>query len=191
MAFAGSRRKLSRQIERERERERESRMRPRIGVPIGNLTSQLFANAYMNEFDQFVKHDLGVRYYSRYTDDFAIVSENKEYLEDLLPKIEDFLGNNLALKIHPKKIAFIPFRRGVDFLGCVLFPKYRKLRTKTKRRMFKKLDMRVRDYEAGKISKGAVVQSLQSYLGVLSHVNGYRLREELLNQYGFLLDRSD
>jgi hypothetical protein len=141
----------------------------------------------MNAFDQFMKHDLSVRYYSRYTDDFAIVSENKEYLEKLLPKIENFLHANLALHIHPKKIALIPFQRGVDFLGCVIFPKYRVLRPKTKRRMLKKLAMKARDYELGKIDKSSIAQSLRSYLGVLSHVNGHGLSEELLNRFHFFL----
>ena len=77
-----------------RERERESTFPARKGVPIGNLTSQIFANVYMNVFDQFVKHDLKVKYYARYTDDFAIISDNKNYLKELLVPIKLFLQEN-------------------------------------------------------------------------------------------------
>ncbi len=89
------------------ERERESFSTPVVkgrGIPIGNLTSQLFANIYLNEFDQFVKHELKVKYYCRYTDDFVIVSSNAKYLQKLLPPIQEFLENNLKLKLHPNKV---------------------------------------------------------------------------------------
>src|SRR5579859_5123331 len=74
------------------------------GLPIGNLTSQLFANVYMNEFDQFVKHKLKIKHYVRYTDDFIVVSNSLNYLKALLPKMREFLANNLTLELHPNKI---------------------------------------------------------------------------------------
>jgi len=147
--------------------------RKSIGIPIGNLTSQLFANVYMNELDQFVKHVLRVKYYVRYTDDFAVVSDDREYLEKLLPPISKFLENKLALNPHPNKITLRPICQGVDFLGYVIFSKYRLLRTKTKHRILRK------------IWEGVGEQSLQSYLGVLSHANTYQLREEVLNRFYF------
>ncbi len=155
----------------------------RRGIPIGNLTSQLFANVYMNELDQFMKHVLKVKYYIRYTDDFAVVAGDKKYLEELLPLISKFLENKLALKLHPNKTIFLSICQGVDFLGYVIFPKHRLIRLQTKHRMFKKLEKLMEEYKAGNITKLNFEQSLQSYLGVLSHADTHTIREELLNKF--------
>ncbi|MBI4992070.1 MAG: RNA-directed DNA polymerase [Candidatus Harrisonbacteria bacterium] len=170
----------------ERERERESRIAAQ-GIPIGNLTSQLFANIYMNEFDQFMKHRLKVKYYIRYTDDFVIVSKNQDYLEKFLPQINEFLETKLALELHPKKIIIRKLHQGIDFLGHVIFPKYRLIRIKTKHRIFTKIRKRIKEYNLGYITKITLEQSLQSYLGALSHANTYELRERLLNEVWFSL----
>ena len=90
-------------------------------MPLGNLTSQFFANIYLNEFDQFVKHNLKVKYYIRYADDFVILSEDKKYLEDLILKINNFLKNSLKLQMHPDKVFIKTLSSGVDFLGWVNF----------------------------------------------------------------------
>ncbi len=172
-------------------RGRERAIRPTAeyihGIPIGNLTSQLFANIYMNEFDQFVKHKLKVKYYCRYTDDFVIVSDNTEYLQKLLPAIQEFLENNLKLKLHPNKVSIRKVRRGIDFLGYVILPHRRQLRTKTKKRIFKKLKRRVTEFKSGLIDDTTLKQSLNSFLGVLSHADTYELKQKLLNQYWFWL----
>ncbi len=159
----------------------------RQGLPIGNLTSQLFANIYMDKLDQFMKQDLRVHYYARYTDDFVIVSTDKEYLKGLVEPIRNFLGDMLRLKIHPKKISIRACHKGIDYLGYVAFPHYRILRNATKRRIFRKLKERIVAYRNGAISEGSLSQSLQSYLGVLSHANAYHLTEDLKNQYWFWL----
>jgi hypothetical protein len=137
----------------------------------------------MNEFDQFIKHTLKVKNYVRYTDDFAIVADDRTYLEDLLPHIRDFLAAELTLELHPKKITIRPFSQGMDFLGHILFPEYRLIRTKTERRMFRNLKRRFSAYEAGQITKTTFEQSLQSYLGTLSHADTYEIREKLLHRY--------
>lgn len=139
----------------------------------------------MNEFDRFVKHDLRVKNYARYTDDFIMASEKREYLEKLLPSIVDFLKKKLSLTLHPRKVIIRKFHQGIDFLGYVIFPKYRLLRTKTRRRIFKKIRWRIREYNSGNISENTLNQSLQSYLGVLSHANSYKLSEELKNEFWF------
>jgi len=167
-------------LQRERERERE-----KCGLPIGNLTSQIFANIYLNELDQFIKHKLKIRHYARYTDDFIVVDGDQEYLSSLIPKIENFLERELALKLHPHKVSIRKFSYGIDFLGYVIFPKYRLLRTKTKRRIFKKLRQRIKEYQSDQITKETLNQSLQSYLGVLSHADTYKLTNELKNMYWF------
>lgn len=141
------------------------------GMPIGNLTSQIFANIYMNELDQFIKHQLDIKYYLRYADDFVILSENKEYLEDLIFKIHNFLESNLKLSLHENKVTIGKYMQGVDFLGYVVLPYVILPRTKTKKRMFRKL--------REKISFPNFNQSLQSYLGYLSHANTYNLIKEV------------
>lgn len=145
--------------------------------PLGNLTSQVFANVYLNELDQFVKHKLKVRYYLRYADDFLILGPNKRHLKELIEPIKNFLANHLNLELHSKKIVFRKLDWGVDFLGYVILPHYRLPKTKTKRRMFKKLK--------DKINSASFEQSLASYLGYLSHANSYKLIQKLKNQVWF------
>ena len=94
----------------------------------------------MNEFDQFVKHKLKVKYYIRYADDFVILSQDKKYLEDVLEKMKEFLSNNLKLTMHPDKVFIKNIASGVDFLGWVHFSKHRVLRTATKRRVYKQIE---------------------------------------------------
>ncbi|MBU2634895.1 reverse transcriptase/maturase family protein [Patescibacteria group bacterium] len=141
--------------------------KPGIGLPLGNLTSQLFVNIYMNEFDQFVKHKLKVRYYIRYADDFVIFSQDHQWLEEKIPQIQDFLENRLKLKLHPNKVSIKTLNSGEDFLGWVNFPDHRVLRTTTKRRMFRK------------IKTNSTSETLNSYLGLLKHGNTERIKKEI------------
>ena len=143
-----------------------------FGLPLGNLTSQLFANVYMNEFDQFVKHKLKVKYYIRYADDFIILSEHNNYLKEQIPLIRDFLYERLRLTLHPDKIYIKTLYSGLDFLGWVHFFDHRVLRKTTKKRMFKKM------------SNNLQIESLNSYLGLLDHGNSYKIKRKLLNLYG-------
>jgi RNA-directed DNA polymerase len=134
------------------------------GIPLGNLTSQYFANIYLNELDQFVKHKSRIKYYIRYTDDFLILDVDKNYSLGLIQSIDDFLKNQLKLSLHPDKISIRKHNQGIDFLGYVTLPHHRVLRTKTKRRMFKRINDK----------------NIQSYLGVLGHCNGYKLTQKIL-----------
>ncbi len=147
------------------------------GIPLGNLTSQVFANIYLNELDQFVKHKLKIGYYLRYADDFLILWSDKRYLEELIEPIKNFLTDGLKLKLHPKKIVFRKLDWGVDFLGYVILPHYRLPRTKTKRRIFNKLK--------DKINSASFEQSLASYLGYLSHANSYKIIQKLKDRVWF------
>ncbi|MEK7194708.1 MAG: reverse transcriptase domain-containing protein [Patescibacteria group bacterium] len=137
---------------------------PGVGLPLGNFTSQLFVNIYMNEFDQFMKHRLKAKYYIRYADDFVILSRDKSWLEELLPKIGDFLEERLKLDLHPNKVSISTLASGVDFLGWVHFPDHRVLRTVTKRRMLKKLE------------DNPGPETTASYLGLLGHGNTRKLQ---------------
>lgn len=142
------------------------------GLPLGNVTSQLFANVYLHELDRFVKHTLKVKYYFRYADDFVILHKDKELLQKYETEIKKFLVENLLLKIHENQILIRKINQGIDFLGYVILPHALVLRTKTKNRIFKKLlDMKNVDEK--------FFQSLDSYLGVLKHCSSRQIKKEL------------
>jgi RNA-directed DNA polymerase len=140
-------------------------------LPLGNLTSQLFANAYLNEFDQFVEHHIKTNFYIRYADDFVILSDSRDWLENKIPVIERFLGARLNLEIHLNKIFIKTMSSGVDFLGWINFPGYKVLRRATKDRMFRKLN-----------EDNYKEESLNSYLGMISHGNAFKIKKELLSK---------
>jgi retron-type reverse transcriptase len=139
--------------------------RPGKGLPLGNLTSQLLVNVYMNEFDHYMKRVLKAKHYIRYADDFVILHEDRTYLEEILPEIATFLETKLGLSLHSNKVFIKTIASGVDFLGWVHFPHHRVLRTSTKRRMQRNLKE--------KVTLGVIA----SYHGVLSHGNTYKLRK--------------
>jgi retron-type reverse transcriptase len=134
------------------------------GLPLGNLTSQLFANIYLNKLDQFVKHKIKAKYYIRYADDFVILSDSRGWLKEQILPLKSFLGNELKLELHPNKLFLEPFASGVDFLGWVHFFDHRVLRSASKKRMLRKL------------KKNPSPESLTSYLGLLSHGNAKKLQ---------------
>jgi RNA-directed DNA polymerase len=146
--------------------------RPNVGLPLGNLTSQLFVNIYMNRFDQFIKHRLKARYYIRYADDFTVMHSSKDYLLEILPKIADFLSDELKLSLHPDKVSIETLASGIDFLGWVHFPKHRVLRTVTKKRMLRGIKR-----SAGK------PETVQSYIGLLKHGNARKLASKVQKLY--------
>lgn len=136
---------------------------PGVGLPLGNLTSQLFANIYLDRLDQFVKHRLKAAHYLRYADDFVLLSDDRAWLESLLPLIRAFLLDELRLDLHPDKVFIRTFASGIDFLGWIHFPDHRVLRTVTKRRVLKA------------VRKGANAVSIASYQGLLKHGNAHKL----------------
>ncbi len=146
---------------------------PGKGLPLGNLTSQLLVNIYMNEFDQFVKHTLKEKYYVRYADDFVILLSDKQRLLKILPYMEVFLHEHLKLEMHPKKVSIATLASGVDFLGWVHFPDHRILRTATKRRMLKR-------FETNPLKREVIA----SYTGLLSHGNARKLRAFVTREMG-------
>jgi len=149
------------------------------GLPLGNVTSQIFANIYLNELDQFIKHRLKAKHYFRYADDFVIVHQNTDYLIDALINIDCFLQFELDLQLHPNKVEIRKFSQGIDFLGYVILPRYAVLRTKTKKRMFKKIRIKKDLLNKGLIEEGSFNQSMQSYLGLLKHCRGQKLEMKL------------
>jgi RNA-directed DNA polymerase len=141
------------------------------GLPLGNLTSQLLVNIYMNEFDQWVKHKLRAKYYIRYADDFVIMSRDKSELEHMLVQIKFFLTDNLKLDLHPNKVSITTLASGVDFLGWVHFSRHRVLRTVTKKRMLKNLRNNQKSL------------ALKSYMGLLHYGNTYKIRSFIENEF--------
>jgi RNA-directed DNA polymerase len=149
---------------------------PGKGLPLGNVTSQLFANVYMNGFDWFAKIDLGAKYYIRYCDDFVILDSSKEALAEIIPLLQKFLGEKLKLEMHPNKISIRSLRQGIDFLGAVVLPYHTVPRTKTKQRIIRKSKKLLTKAEKGLISHEKLKQSQASYLGHLSHTQSRKIR---------------
>jgi RNA-directed DNA polymerase len=131
------------------------------GIPLGNITSQLFANVYLHELDWFMKQTLGIKHYARYCDDFVVVSPDRVYLENLIEPIRQFLQTELQLDLHPHKVEIRAWDRGIDFLGYVLRPHATTLRGKTRQRMMARV----------------TEQNLSSYMGLCGHANAHRLSQ--------------
>ncbi len=155
-------------------------VKPGIGLPLGNVTSQLFANVYLNELDQFVKHTLKAKYYLRYCDDFIILDRDKEVLSAHIQKIEQFLKDTLGMNLHPDKISINKCTQGIDFLGYVSFPHHRILRTKTKRRILKKIACTKAELARGLITQEKFDSVIGSYLGMLTHCSGHKIKERIV-----------
>ncbi len=142
---------------------------PGRGLPLGNLTSQLFSNIYLDPLDQWMKREVRGKNYLRYVDDFLLLGLSRDALADMIPRIREYLADRLQVELHPKKIDLRAWYQGVDFLGYVGFPYHSVLRVKTAKRMLRKV-------LAGIVSK----ESLASYRGHMSHCCSYRLGARLL-----------
>ena len=148
----------------------------KTGIPIGNLTSQLFANVYLNELDQFVKHKLKVRHYIRYMDDFLFLGKDKKELWKIKRAVEHFLAYKLKLSLHPKKVIDFPIKNGIDFLGYrVISPSNVRLRKKTVRHFMKKFKKK----EKRKTDRRSLLQSIQSFRGFAKHGDSFALLSRL------------
>jgi RNA-directed DNA polymerase len=149
-----------------------------IGMPLGNLTSQFFANVYLNELDYYVKHQLRAKYYIRYVDDFIILHSSKKQLEEWKNKINNFLNNNLKLQLHPEKSKIIPLSRGVDFVGFRNFYYFRLLRKRNIRKMKSKINL----YKNNQITKNKIIKIYQGWQAYAIWANTHNLREEMIKQ---------
>lgn len=155
------------------------------GLPIGNLTSQVFANLYMNPFDHFVKKELGIKYYGRYVDDFFLIHKDCEFLKSLIPKISNFLEKKLGLKLHPKKIYLQHYSKGVQYLGAFVKQERMYLRNRTKGNFFLALKKQNAIFEKEEILKKDLdnfLSSMNSYLGIMKHFKTFNLRNTVVEQ---------
>lgn len=149
------------------------------GLPIGNQTSQFFANVYLNSFDHFVKEELGCRYYLRYVDDFIVLGDDKGWLWEVRDAISAFLGTYLRLRLHPTKQWVQPVAAGIDFLGYRVFPSYRRLRRENVVRFARRLRRMQHEFRAGAVSWDKIKQRIASWIGHVKHADTYELRSAL------------
>lgn len=168
----------------------------RTGLPIGNYTSQFFANAYLNKLDQFVKHELKCRYYMRYVDDLILLDEKRSRLEYWENRIDDFLKSHLQIELNPKRRKIAPIRNGCNFLGYIVRPTHFTIR----KRVVNNLKSKLAGFESSLIKKtrnAFIIQYdtetidklhavLASYLGQFSHASTFRLKHEIFKRYFFL-----
>ena len=145
------------------------------GMPLGNLTSQFFANVYLNELDYFVKHVLKVKYYIRYVDDFVILHESKKQLETWKKQIDRFLREKLKIELHPQKSRIIPLSRGVDFVGFRNFYYRKLLRKRNIRNMKRKIEL----FKKGEMDFRDLYESYQGWQAYAKWANTHKLRKEI------------
>jgi hypothetical protein len=157
----------------------------RSGLPIGNLTSQVFANFYMNVFDHYIKKELGIRYYGRYVDDFVLIHSDKTFLKSILPKIAHFLQSTLHLTLHPNKIYLQHYSKGVQFLGTIIKPHRIYIANRTKGNFYAaiaKQNTVVLGQKPNKEERLYFLSSMNSYLGILKHYKTYSFRKRILTK---------
>jgi len=150
-----------------------------IGMPIGNLVSQLFANLYMNELDQYAKHDMKLRHYIRYMDDVVILHQDKSELHRILQEIEVFLSIELKLQLN-NKTAIRPINDGLDYVGFRIWPTHRRLSKKTSKKMKARLKYLKNAFARGEVNADEVHSTLMSYLGMMQHADCYNLRSKII-----------
>ena len=158
----------------------------RKGMPLGNYTSQFFANVYLNELDYFIKHRLKARYYIRYVDDFVILHQSKEQLEIWKEKINNFLMNELILKIHRDKSHIIPMHKGVGFVGFRVFYYYKLLKNSNIQQTKRKLI----NWKLNKDSfdRNKLIEKIKGWLAHAKHGNTYNLRRNLVSVFNEIFD---
>ena len=153
---------------------------PECGLPIGNLSSQLFSNIYLNRFDQYCKRVLGCKHYGRYVDDVYVVSADKRALQSWIPAMRDFLNDELGLHLHPHKLRIVNEWEGVEFLGAFVKPYTCYISSSSLHRMRNKV-RRLKHTPTSHLEA-----SVNSYLGVLSHYDSYHLRQLMFAHHPLL-----
>jgi len=151
------------------------------GMPLGNLTSQFFANVYLHELDFFVKHKLCIKYYVRYVDDFAVLHDSKLQLEIWKSKISAFVQDNLSLKLHKDKSKITSLSRGIDFVGFRIFYYFKLLRL----RNINIMRFRIFQFKEREISEEKILESFQGWNAYAIWADSFRLRAELSQEIQF------
>lgn len=159
------------------------------GMPIGNLTSQLLANVYLNELDQFCKKVLGTKFYIRYMDDVIILSQSKEELHEIKERISKFLDEELQLTLN-KKTCIRPVSMGIQFVGLHIWSTHRTVRKSTSLRIKRRLKAAAKQYVAGNLTYERYNSTLQSYMGMMKHNDCYRFKMQLLEDVETIINES-
>jgi RNA-directed DNA polymerase len=152
------------------------------GIPIGNLTSQLFANIYLTKLDEYIKYELKIKYYIRYMDDFIILHESKQELHEVKEKIILFFAS-IKLTQHPKKANIFPIALGVDFLGYRIFNNYKLVRKSTVKRFLKNVKGKLKKYDSGIMIFDKLMESFNSWESYMDYGNSYNLKKSLQEEY--------
>ncbi len=147
-------------------------------MPLGNLTSQFFANVYLNKLDYFVKHQLKAKYYIRYVDDFVILHNSREQLEIWKQEIDEFLRENLKIELHHQKSKIISLSRSIDFVGFRNFWHYKLLRKRNIRKML----FVVENYKNNEISKEKILESFQGWNAYAKWADSFKLRKSVVRK---------
>lgn len=147
------------------------------GIPIGNLTSQFFANVYLNELDSWIKHELGIKGYVRYMDDFLVFHNYKQQLNTIKMQTKSFLSNNLLLDLHPKKAEVFPVKNGIPFLGYHVFKTHRRLQKNNIKRFLTRMKRKQDEYSKNKITFVNIMRSIKAWIGHCSHADTWNLRD--------------
>ena len=161
-----------------------------VGMPIGNLSSQMFANLYLNEADQYAKHVLRLKYYIRYMDDIIVVSRDKKQLRQAWADMEAFLRDHLALTLNAKT-CIRSEKQGIDFCGYRVWRDHIRLRKKSALKMKHRLRWLKKAYARGEVDLQTVTASLTSYFGLLSHCDSYELRKSILKDLVLVRHREE
>jgi retron-type reverse transcriptase len=148
------------------------------GIPIGNLTSQFFANIYLNGMDHFIKEELKCEYYIRYVDDFVVLDGDKKKLHEIKAAIVDYVVR-LKLKLHPAKSTVFPVTQGTDFLGYKIYPTHRLVRKSNVKRFIRRMKKYYEALLRGKIISEKISMSVQSWAAHAAHADSYGLLKKL------------
>ncbi len=152
------------------------------GMPLGNLTSQFFANIYLNELDYFIKHNLKAKYYIRYVDDFVILNTSKKKLKEWKDGIDKFLKINLKLELHPDKSQIISLNKPINFLGFRIFYHYKLLKKSNRDKIKRKLKKFKKEFSKNKTNYDEIYDSFQGSFAYMEQANTFRFKKELQNK---------
>ncbi len=162
----------------------------KVGIPIGNYTSQFFANIYLNELDWYIKRDLHIKYYVRYMDDFVLLVENKEKAKEIFEKIGIFLNDKLKLTLNPKS-RYFPNSMGIDFCGYRVFETHRLIRKRSVKKIKRRIINWNNECHLANFDAHAVLLSWNSFLNHSSHASCYTLQNKLFNSMHFVLEHPE
>lgn len=154
------------------------------GLPIGNLTSQLFANIYLDGFDHYVKEYLRCKHYIRYMDDMAVFDDSKERLLNIRSEMIEFL-EKIRLNVHINKAQYWPVKKGTDWLGYRIYPTHRRLRKSNIKRFRMRLKSLADEYRHGTVDLQKIQSSVMSWMGHVKHADSYNLRRKIFGEVSF------